>query len=1242
MAGKFAPPRNPLLKEGSLKTIEPPDRQVREAKQKFYIKGINDAPSAAVEHAWAKKFVDMLDKQHTSNLNQEFKDDFISWCLGRSRYNYADEHGHPTPWGTQDLLHIDPVREFLESHLEARLEFQRGLVLLSTFGPGDSLENAYLYFKYIVMAADYYAKHKTRPPWYDMDGQLDFLDNFKLPSSLIRKELPDNYDPEEDHGREVFGDPTKADKVIITNRASDYIQNQLDGIRNTQLYKRGAGNLSNIETGTQYVKEQLLKKKQADRYRVYQERLARYDEAIADQMAAGLTEEQAAALVTRPVEDTSELTVSDEELQNVHVIHVVDQVAQTQQQNPSTGISKEELDELFAKRQEAYVVAVASMIQAQNTKLNQSMQTRLNVASGAILDSVTQMQKQIQKEQLERETQLLERNYQEQQHLLKRNEATVRDMLARYDAEMQSFRGTIAEREQRDADFQSDLNKIIQASAAQIAEVNINLLKQEGTSRQTIEQVATLAAQLRDQNQQALHRATEQKAAYESMATELEKLRRQSREQTEAQVQASRAFAEEMARMRARGAQDVQEYRQGLIQLRQITESQEELIARLQGHVTLQREEVNTITRKRDEAQAKLTEAQAIQAQKDAELAQRVAAIANYESQLLTIKQENTEARAQLETQIAALQQEKAIFERQVQLAHEDIVAQRTELARNAAAMEINNARMDTLAQEITVLRLQRQSDVNLNTASANAALAAAKTQEEYVNILKSTMGEPTAAELSRSPIGMYSLEDISTVGALDASLQRQQQQIAVTGLAVDITGPMPATQPEIQTSGGAAETQAAAAQLREAIAAQRSENEVLVASVTARYAEMRQQVEAMAAKGEQGMEIEQPVIEQYLQAAAEAANVGIPLDLRDVPQSVQRLLTGKQLNLFTAQIAEIMMREPITERLSPHQIQTHAESSIITLQAGQSLEQLLSEKSFWRARGPSLAKIDAVDNLGFHFGKDGKPLKNVLNVSQWEHVLQNIMNIPGLQATSSGLMTEGDQSMYWGAVASDLVTAQQDALDPAEAEQQRQAIKNFITEVQYGSRVVPMGEINPLSNEEFKAVLTQLPMTAVLEIAAPAISFQMPKEFSDRSYTPLDQVIEFLRSEDVPLVGAGKNAYHVIMPDSLASARAMLFLLDRANNSKTRFNYDTLTADMMTKMKDESPMWQKEMIQGQLLAQRFGYTLSDLTKEVKQKAQAELTHTYKIKDTADKDDAKFYKPGTVSKLGRTATENRV
>lgn len=181
--GKFAAPKHPLLVEQTLKKIQPIGAYKDAIKEAYFLKSMYNESEADIQAAWANQLVKFEAQQLDDKIDSEFKNDFRAWVCGNSPFN---ANAKITPWGRKPLFYVNQgVRDFLTAEHDMHHDFRAALIKLQFEGPGKTIEQAYLYYKYIVRALDWYYKHKAKgetahPPWYDHNGQIEFLDMYSM------------------------------------------------------------------------------------------------------------------------------------------------------------------------------------------------------------------------------------------------------------------------------------------------------------------------------------------------------------------------------------------------------------------------------------------------------------------------------------------------------------------------------------------------------------------------------------------------------------------------------------------------------------------------------------------------------------------------------------------------------------------------------------------------------------------------------------------------------------------------------------------------------------------------------------------------------------------------------------------------------------------------------------------------------------------------------------------------------
>jgi len=179
---KYKPPRHPLLLENQLRNIVPTEKFINDRVSRYLTYQHNNARSPGVAAATAAESVRLAVEGLRSKINTEWVDGFRAWLLGNSKYN-TDQYF--TPWGRKPLVHIDGVVDWIDAEIDMHHDFRTKLQLLYIEGPGDTLERAYLYYKFVVCGLDWAVaqKHtagdgKQYPPWFDRKGQIEFLDMY--------------------------------------------------------------------------------------------------------------------------------------------------------------------------------------------------------------------------------------------------------------------------------------------------------------------------------------------------------------------------------------------------------------------------------------------------------------------------------------------------------------------------------------------------------------------------------------------------------------------------------------------------------------------------------------------------------------------------------------------------------------------------------------------------------------------------------------------------------------------------------------------------------------------------------------------------------------------------------------------------------------------------------------------------------------------------------------------------------
>ncbi|KAM9986746.1 hypothetical protein ACTFIY_011122 [Dictyostelium cf. discoideum] len=96
------------------------------------------------------ELLQLTDELNSSDANDhnEFIDDFNRWLVGKGK----EEDHALTPWSRQPLTNVHPsITEYIKGFVSKRHDFLAEIIKLKTFIFTDlNLDNAYLYFKYIV------------------------------------------------------------------------------------------------------------------------------------------------------------------------------------------------------------------------------------------------------------------------------------------------------------------------------------------------------------------------------------------------------------------------------------------------------------------------------------------------------------------------------------------------------------------------------------------------------------------------------------------------------------------------------------------------------------------------------------------------------------------------------------------------------------------------------------------------------------------------------------------------------------------------------------------------------------------------------------------------------------------------------------------------------------------------------------------------------------------------------------
>ena len=188
---------DPLDHEALQKKIEPTsstkqhvtDLLVRQMGTDSDTAGEAGRLTVATVNKWRQK---KLLESIPGHVDYWFAAEFMRWLRGVSAFNSRAV----TPWGTENLLHIPEVLQYLREALACRADFQRKLVHLSMDYPR-TLNDAYLYYKYIVMHYGWTRGEPSvhsasggagnyAPSYMTIGGMLDFLDDFAQTTFLER------------------------------------------------------------------------------------------------------------------------------------------------------------------------------------------------------------------------------------------------------------------------------------------------------------------------------------------------------------------------------------------------------------------------------------------------------------------------------------------------------------------------------------------------------------------------------------------------------------------------------------------------------------------------------------------------------------------------------------------------------------------------------------------------------------------------------------------------------------------------------------------------------------------------------------------------------------------------------------------------------------------------------------------------------------------------------------------------
>jgi len=180
---KWSAPKDPLEIEATLKQITPLPKVFEKMYNEWYVRYRQENPQIEIIKAQKEE------KKAIRAIEQGYALEFQNWLRGESYYNAAMDSvtgkNLLTPWGSQSLLFLPDVKEYISEFIRKKAQYQFKLAQLYMIGPR-TLDEAYIYFKYIVSG------EQLQP------GQMDFLveyDRFFPNSPQFAKLTDDGKDP---------------------------------------------------------------------------------------------------------------------------------------------------------------------------------------------------------------------------------------------------------------------------------------------------------------------------------------------------------------------------------------------------------------------------------------------------------------------------------------------------------------------------------------------------------------------------------------------------------------------------------------------------------------------------------------------------------------------------------------------------------------------------------------------------------------------------------------------------------------------------------------------------------------------------------------------------------------------------------------------------------------------------------------------------------------------------------------
>lgn len=188
---KYQPNPDPLERESKLNDMIPLPGWAAKKKEEalsnamqieIRAAGGDQSKIQAINNAYAIRKAQIKEEVIDKDVNKMFVEEFNSWLLGKSKLNTPVNN---TPWGTQRLTGSS-IRQYLNSFVDKKIEFQRKLARLKLFPP-QTIGEAWLFFKYIVckkepLDEDYLEdfNYWTNPHYFQGDDPRNVTDRNPL------------------------------------------------------------------------------------------------------------------------------------------------------------------------------------------------------------------------------------------------------------------------------------------------------------------------------------------------------------------------------------------------------------------------------------------------------------------------------------------------------------------------------------------------------------------------------------------------------------------------------------------------------------------------------------------------------------------------------------------------------------------------------------------------------------------------------------------------------------------------------------------------------------------------------------------------------------------------------------------------------------------------------------------------------------------------------------------------------